>query len=365
MIENACSYGWPGEDDVFKAPEGKAPKVQVAPLRNAADLADWINKKPGPPMNLISKLAELAGYPPSSLPTPGNPGAQADLREILVIDSLNTIEGDKMDLFNRLMSLVSAGPKMIILILDSFPGRGPQVWDFSADIVIRLDRDYSSGYLIRTIEVEKARYQPHVWGKHQLKIYEPSTGKKGNPTEKEKSSTCAPILIVKREGFSSFRRSTTCFPYKNKSPSTSSDPVPTPINGLTEAWGWVAAVAVAEVSSAGEARIKATLAMFRYCPEWTAAKKKSTKRKSPGYDERALVVSLRDDEGMTRQTMASIPDHWNVGANHLAELETQGRLEITYYPPDLTAAGRILPPDAAEPQPPQSWSRKCPRHRSL
>jgi KaiC/GvpD/RAD55 family RecA-like ATPase len=169
LIENVNSFGWQGAASVFAAQAEEPPRVQIIPVKNESDLAQWASNDPAPPTNVISKTASLLGLKLPDVPTVGIGSVKVDAREILVVDSLNTIRGDRLDLFDCLMSLVSSGPKIIILILDSFPDRGPQVWDFSADIVIRLDRDYSSGYLIRTLEVEKARYQSHVWGKHQRK----------------------------------------------------------------------------------------------------------------------------------------------------------------------------------------------------
>jgi hypothetical protein len=39
------------------------------------------------------------------------------------------------------------------------------------DIILRLDYRSIQDYYLRTIEVVKARFQSHVWGKHQLKVY--------------------------------------------------------------------------------------------------------------------------------------------------------------------------------------------------
>jgi len=52
--------------------------------------------------------------------------------------------------------------------------------------------------------------------------------------------------------------------------------------------------------------------------------------------EKALVVSLRDDEATTRRTLAKILDKWrefNSGVPTLAELEEKGLLEIIYFQP--------------------------------
>ena len=46
---------------------------------------------------------------------------------------------------------------------------------YACDIVIRLDYTSVRDYYLRTIEIVKARYQGHVLGKHQVKIYERPT----------------------------------------------------------------------------------------------------------------------------------------------------------------------------------------------
>ena len=55
--------------------------------------------------------------------------------------------------------------------------RALEFWEYISDIIIRLDHtgptSPAEGYMLRTIEVVKARYQHHAWGPHQLKLYEP------------------------------------------------------------------------------------------------------------------------------------------------------------------------------------------------
>ena len=55
-------------------------------------------------------------------------------------------------------------------------------------------------------------------------------------------------------------------------------------------------------------------------------------------EQRALVVSLRDDEGMARQTMQGILDNELGGGIHLKDLEADDRLEILHYPPGYITA---------------------------
>lgn len=49
-----------------------------------------------------------------------------------------------------------------------------------------MDYEYSHDYYVRTIEVVKARFQAHRWGKHQLKIYaNPKSVKKPDELDEE------------------------------------------------------------------------------------------------------------------------------------------------------------------------------------
>jgi KaiC/GvpD/RAD55 family RecA-like ATPase len=336
LIENACSYGWRGVEKVFNGDAAQPPKVLVVPVRNASDLMELASRDPAPSKDQITKVAELLGFTGFALPSSVQSALPTDLREILVVDSLNTVKDDKLDTFNHLMSLVSSGPRIIIMILDSFPQGGPKVWDFSADIVIRLDRTYSPGYLLRTIEIEKARYQPHVWGKHQLKIYEPYLRADGRPKEEDKIRFVRAHPYRKEGGIFIFPSIHYVLSrYKAKSPSKSSGPVPTPMANLTNLLGGGLPRGRCVGLVGGRGTHKSHFGYVQVLSSLVGKSIDSPAREinSP-YDERALVVSLRDDEGMTRQTMGKIlRDQWDRPESDLARFETEGRLEITYYPP--------------------------------
>lgn len=103
--------------------------------------------------------------------------------DVLVIDSLNgigTAEG-KREVLTKFGFFVKSRLKAIILILDS--EAHVDEWAYLADVVIRFDIAREQGYLVRRLEVVKARYQSHVWGTHQLKFCKPA-----RPLTKERSA---------------------------------------------------------------------------------------------------------------------------------------------------------------------------------
>ena len=66
--------------------------------------------------------------------------------------------------------------------------QGHESWEYYSDIVVQLGHEYVHDYYVRTIEVVKARFQPHRWGKHQLKIY-------ANPKGRNVPSQNDPIAV--------------------------------------------------------------------------------------------------------------------------------------------------------------------------
>jgi KaiC/GvpD/RAD55 family RecA-like ATPase len=293
MIENARSFGWPHINDRMSAASGatNAP-IELISAPNEDSLKEWASQEP----TLINQLVDFFGF--------GGDGSQThdqSVRDILVIDSLNTIQGEQDILFRRLMSLVGIGHKLIILIIDSSPQGKPQVWDFAADIVIRLERDYSFGYLVRTIEIVKARYQSHVWGKHQLKIYEPfrreasASGKadlpgvrylRAHPYREEGGIFIFPSIhyVLSR--------------YKTRSPPDRPEPVPCPIPELTLFLdgGFPQGRCVGLIG--GRGTHKSHLGYMHVLARILGDAPNAANLQF-GH-ERALIVSLRDDEGTMR-----------------------------------------------------------------
>ncbi len=70
----------------------------------------------------------------------------------------------------------------MIFLLDSDRNSSqPKFWEYICDSVIRIDSELQSNYFIRTIEIEKIRYNDHVQGKQILKIQPGLKDGKNNP----------------------------------------------------------------------------------------------------------------------------------------------------------------------------------------
>ena len=112
--------------------------------------------------------------------------------DVVVLDSLDVIPSDtqKAERFQFIMDIVERGPRLLIFILDSNHRRnqeGHEFWEYICDVALRMDRTFpvsaADGYMIRTIEIVKARYQQHAWGPQQIKLYEAHDHKKLTPEE--------------------------------------------------------------------------------------------------------------------------------------------------------------------------------------
>jgi hypothetical protein len=197
--------------------------------------------------------------------------------------------------------------------------------------------------MLRTIEVVKARFQAHVWGRHQLKIYEPFSGHESRrPPAKPDTDRVTRLRRAHpyREEGGIF-----IFPsihyilsrYKNESPSQHVGAVKSPVLRLDKflGVGFPKGRCTALIGDRGTHK-----SHLGYLQVLNGILEKNT-RKSDQHagNARAIVVSLRDDEGSTRQTMAQIlTESFNYGdkdkANRrLRDLERHGLLEITHYPP--------------------------------
>jgi len=281
-----------------------------------------------------------------------------DKPEVMVVDGLNRYSErkDQITWFQNYMKLVETGPKILIFVLNSSDGNSSggkvaaEFWEYAADVVIRLDRRESkSHYLIRNIEIVKARYQEHLLGKHQLKTYGVEDLTSATPTERMRAHPYRDAnyggggLVIYPSIHYVLSR------YKRETPTTAGDPIPSAlqpgINKLIHA-GYPKGRCTAFIGERGGH--KSHLAYVELLHRILKSENTKLAGAKPDVQEKALIVSLRDDEGICKKTMAGIlekrwPDlmekSWpstkndERGGKQLDKWEAEGLLEIAYYPP--------------------------------
>lgn len=243
--------------------------------------------------------------------------------DILVIDSLNIVEPSKRsELFNKFSDLIAFGPRIIITILESPDKHGaPEYWEYLSDIVIRLDRKQVSGYMIRTLEIIKARYQSHVWGSHQLKFVQPQKNvdiiekRRAHPYKKEGGIFIYPSIHYYLSA------------YKRKTPKSTSGRYTTSIENLDDLLrgGFPKGRCTGFIGMRGGH--KSHLGYLTVLHQVTRQKEEQE------LNHKALIISLRDDEGMARHTMNSILSTELKQNTKVEDLENGNKIEILYYPP--------------------------------
>lgn len=155
----------------------------------AAELAEHLQDTGRPSVGFVDLASHTAGDDWSFiqrflavLPLPGPDGP----RHLVIIDAVEGLEtfGGDVDAFGhptprrariaKLMRL-AAGKCHVVLIIEE-PAEGVRLPEqFVADIVVRLRSIDAYGYIRRTIEIEKARGQPIVRGRHPY-VVRPGTG---------------------------------------------------------------------------------------------------------------------------------------------------------------------------------------------
>ncbi len=274
--------------------------------------------------------------------------------DALFIDSLNTFQTpqERGQAFAALSDLASSGSRVIVMVLDSSPtAKTKDVWEFASDIVIRLDRNYgradNENYMIRTIEILKARYQVHVLGKHQLKIQEAiseeemgrmnfSARMRAHPYRREGGVVIFPSIhyVLSRHKRTS--------PTENKK----EDVDPSHVANLDAllGGGYPKGRCTALVGQRGghKSHLGYREILGRIGRNFDQPKSQRRNHRQ----EKALIVSLRDDEGMVRQTLEKIlvntdenlrklepSKAMKEAKERLAKYESTDLLEIAYYPP--------------------------------
>jgi KaiC/GvpD/RAD55 family RecA-like ATPase len=275
-----------------------------------------------------------------------------DARDVLIIDSLNTIHDrdQQAKLFSDYMDVTTSGPRLLVVILDAKPmGNETGFWEYQSDTVIRLDRDYVStsgtdhvsAYLIRSIEIIKSRFQRHAWGPHQIKIYENPKGEEAGSTSQrdEKLEESFRTSQMRRFPFNA-EGGIFVFPsihfvlsgYKRSSHADQAK-IPARPKGLDEllGGGFPKGKCTAFIGSRGGHKSHLGFLQLLY---------QVIDSEDGALAEKAIIVSLRDDEESTREALEKIlqaewPDRFggDRARQKIRQIESDDKLEIIYYPP--------------------------------
>jgi hypothetical protein len=276
-------------------------------------------------------------------------GAKRARPHMLVVDSLNVVEHDSQKhYFEQFLAAVSQATKMVIFVLDSSassPG-AHEIWEYVADTVIRLDHHATNDYYVQTIEIVKSRYQGHILGKHQIKIYHRNSALQGQGAASTREArTLTQQRVDDREGprrdhpyreeggifiypsihyyLSTYKRRSTQDP---KAADTKLRELNAILKGEEDRGGFPQGRCTAFIGPRGGH--KSHLGYLHLLHRISKHPEPNECR------EAALVISLREDEKMTRKTMTRIlHQEFPEEKRSLSDFETTNQLEILYYHP--------------------------------
>ena len=328
LIQNAESFGW----GVHPASPDWAPK-RILPGRTVGSprgytLIQVEGGEDGEPRHLVSVFGRDAWKPQLSPWKAGEffrsvgdlirlilDGPAANPK-IVVFDSLNVVPA-KENPDTVLQSLIGRCPPSTILIVamleTDVASKEHVYWPYLADVVINVGQDVQLEYITRTIQIVKARYQDHADGIHRLKINQRPPRDEGHPQGARPRREGAPFAMAPliREGgifvFPSIHRIVGNARAKLSDKTRRlAKPIPTPfraLNSIIQSQGFPESSCTAIVGSRGG--MKSHLAYYtllRFLKD------------NP--NERALIISLRDDEDAAMATLAQI------AANQRTEKQT-------------------------------------------
>jgi KaiC/GvpD/RAD55 family RecA-like ATPase len=343
LLEKWKSYGW-NTEAVHTDKEIRHPEIAHVDIIQATDLkwcleCEEIGDRKKTLIGVLRSLYPAAGEAASvALKEEARRKICSTVRrvdpDVLIVDSLNTVQyEDRAEIFNKFSELATTGPKIVVIILDSQDGcRDCEFWEYVCDTIIRLGKrhDPTSNYMVRTLEIVKARYQSHAWGVHQLKIYGPQELKqlkgvearrRAHPYREEGGLFIFPSIHYHLSN------------YKRKSPQGVPEPGETYSEELNR------------VLHGGFPRGRCSGFMGERGNHKSHLGYLHVLHRIKRHKEKGLIISLRDDEGMARKTLQSIlgeefgqkeppgPGREKLGRKELTTLEWEDRLEILYYPP--------------------------------
>lgn len=358
MIHNTIDLGWDKAKDYFIPfdPEEKKPKLKhglkslvavwgrekflssiekkdvLSAMIEAAlnSLDQWVMK--ANTTNFMTRLKYKMINLPVENATDGSIEVYDEkyIPDILVIDSLNILDPDGQTKFFQAFVKACKATKLVIFMLNTgTEDQNHKLWEYFSDIVVQLDYEYIHDYYVRTIEVVKARFQSHRWGKHQLKIYANPRGivapKQSDTKEKIQQYNTA------------MRRA---HPYR----STGGVFIFPSIHSYLSVYKRKTATEIPNRDETYPTKLNATFQIPKgRCTAFIG--ERGGHKSHLGYlhllsrllqheGESGLIVSLREDESTTKETLAGIAkNEFNCTRTHFEQLEKDNHLEILYFPP--------------------------------
>jgi hypothetical protein len=237
---------------------------------------------------------------------------------------------DKNDYFEEFLRLTKMGARLVIYVLDSNAGdHNHEYWEYVCDNVIQLDSSYIHEYYLRSIEVVKTRYQGHILGKQLLKIYDKPVKIQGKPD----------VTDLQRKHPFINEGGIFIFPsihfylslYKRRQPVSAEEYIaPYLPRHLRQTFQIPQGRCTAFIGPRGGH--KSHLAYLFLLSQMI-----DKERHNVNGEEKALVISLRDDEAMTIHTMNKILDQEFADCKSCVtdvnELVKSGNFEVLYYRP--------------------------------
>jgi KaiC/GvpD/RAD55 family RecA-like ATPase len=329
-IKHARQFNWDPERTVFG--EATAAPVQIRPLKSPQDLKAFVSGVGGS-KPLLDRASEFfREFPPPSKQRFG-PDGRSDphltARELVVLDNLNAVTPDPRSWFPFVAELSQTGFRVFILVLDTEHsgvegGTAAKAWSYLADVVIHLSRQYPVGYMIRTIEILKARYQRHVYGQQQMKIINGGNPSRKGSAREHPYRTEGGIFIFPSMHLALSRRKR----IQSPPPDRLRTPYP-PLDDLLSG-GFLTRRCVALAGSRGTHKSRLAFAQV-------------LKTLRDDRDSRALIISLHEEEAAVLQELSDIDLCGRIAPGEPARSDfvcnavAEGRLELSYYPPGFIA----------------------------
>jgi KaiC/GvpD/RAD55 family RecA-like ATPase len=285
-------------------------------------LDKWVLKANAPD-NILKKLKYR------HVNEPVGAASKKYIPDILVVDSLNILNPEgQMKFFQSFVKACKATKLVIFVLNTGIENQEHKLWEYFSDIVVQLDHEYVHDYYVRTIEVVKARYQSHSWGKHQLKIY-PNPKSLPEPDVSDTDAVHEYNTMMKRSHPYRTTGGVFIFPsihsylsvYKRKTLSKTPARDDTYPEKLNQVFQIPKGRCTAFIGERGGH--KSHLGYLHLLNRLV---------KYPG--ESCLIISLREDEATTKKTLQNIAEQeFNCTPKRLDHFEEDNHLEVLYFPP--------------------------------